>query len=358
MPSSRNAKPTALTRVAVVAVTRDERVTSACVGCGTTRFSEKVSSTRVTLSPSRPLRMRPTTRIIVGVTAVGSTGRWILLGFRDGHYKGLGHGCMPATVTALSPAAATHPAVIPSASCGPPSPRGTEYVLWNGVDRQLYEMQYAAPSWRRPALPIGSGHGVRSAPAVLMRSGGERDVFWKGGDSGLWVMSYTGIWSDAAELREAGKLGSGPSAAVDAEGVAHLFWKGEGRQGTLWEMSETGGLWTSSTPVHSGPVASAPAIIVRPNGTLDLFWKGTDQRLWEMPYPEGNELARPVSGAGKLGSAPAAVLDGNGGEEVFWRGTDGWLWDLSNPGGHRSISQQRNSGALGSAPSAIVHPGG
>ncbi len=150
VPSSRSAKPTALTRLAVVAVTRDERVTSACVGCGTTRFSEKVSSTRVTLRASRPLRMRPTTRIIVGVTAVGSTGRWILLGFRGGHYKGLGHGCMPATVTALSPAAATHPAVIPSASCGPPSPRGTEYVLWNGVDRQLYEMQYTARSWKRP----------------------------------------------------------------------------------------------------------------------------------------------------------------------------------------------------------------
>ena len=354
VPRSRSPRRPTLTSLSVVSVTRNERVTSACSGCGSTRFVETREADRVMLRASPPLRMRSPTRVIVGVTASGSTGRWIVFGLRRLHYTGFGHGCMLASVTVLSPVVAARPSRLQQTPCGPPSPPGTEYVLFNGAGHQLYEQQYASRRWET-ALPIGSGSGVRSAPSLLLRARGERDVFFWGPGRRLWTMSYTGFWSDATELTEAGTLGSSPDAVLDARGVAHVFWRGTDRW--LYEMSDAGGVWSIASRMNSGEIGSAPAAVARPDGTLDVFWMGRDRQLWRLRNPGSGQFASAIHGTGTVASAPAAILDNNDVEDVFWRGTDRALWELSGPGRQDAISQPALSGPMGSPPSAVVHPG-
>ena len=300
--------------------------------------------------------MRAATQVIVGVIATGETGRWIAFGFEHHHYVGRGHGCMPASVRALSPVEALDPKkTVPFAPCGPPSRPGTEYVYWTGPDHQVYEKQFPSdtPSRWSDSLAIGSGTGVMSAPAVLIRGKGERDVFWEGFDRHLHWMSFTDDWHDETML-PAGTVRSGPSAVVDAKGNAHIFW--EGTTGYLYEMSDLGTI-PQTTPLNSGHVGSPPAVVARPDGTLDLFWLGTDKLLWKMRQASAGATAKCIPGANTLASAPSAALDAHQIEDVFWRGTDGGLWELSRPDDLRSISiPQGLPGHLGSAPSLVIHP--
>lgn len=351
VPVPKPNRPTTLTRLRIDAVTPGGRVLSACSACGATKFVKTLGAHRVTLSASRPLRMRANTRVVVGVIFPGWTGRWIVLGFRRHKYRGLGHGCMRSTVTRLTPADAAHPSAIRRAGCGPSSPPGAEYVYWNGPGDQLLEEPYFPKRWHQ-AEPIGSGNAVASAPTAVVRSSGERDVFWKGSNGRLYEMTYTGFWSNANELQTNGTLESAPSAAVDKRDVVHVFWKSTDG-GFVQQMSETGGVWSQPLPVNTGPVGSAPAVVVRPDGSLDLFWKGTDGLLWEKHPGEG---AKKRPGAGLLDSAPTGVFDGHGHEHVFWRGTDEWLWEITDPDSPRSVSHRIDrSGRIGSAPSAVIH---
>jgi hypothetical protein len=340
--------PRTLIAIRVGGVTRDEHTTSACSACGTTKFAKTVGSHRVLLSASPLLRMRSSTRVIVGVTADGADGRWIRIRFQRQHYESLDHGCMPPSVKSLTPADAAHSSIIPKAPCG--LPPATEYVYWRGTDHQLYEQQYISPKWKSPR-PIGSGHAVASAPTAVVLSNGDRDVFWTGTDGWLYEMSYaasTASWSNPERLPGRGKLTSPPSAVVDAHGVVHVFFRATDR--FLWEMAYRGGVWALPGPLNSGPVESAPAPVALPDGSLELFWWGGG--LYEMHPPQ---LAHKLPGAGTLGSAPTAILDSRHIVHVFWQGTNRWLWELSNPDSG-SDSVPLNSGPLGSAPSAVIFP--
>lgn len=340
----------------VFGVTPGERVIHGCSGCQRARFRSVRGSDRVTLQVAHPLRMTSRTRILVGVVSPGSTGRWLVIGFRTHQYRGVEHGCMPARVTSLSAAWAADPSHIPSASCAAPcpSPPGTEYVQWRGTDQQLWELQYNGKQWGA-SVPVGSGT-MSSPPAAVVRLGGQRDVFWKGPDRRLWEMWYSGFWNGPAHLKSAGRLGSAPGAFVDARNIEHVFWKGT--NGWLWELSDPGGVWSAAVPLDSGPIGSAPAIVSNSDGGEDVFWKGTHGGLWEMRFTGTWHSARKLVGAGKIASAPTAVSDADGTDHVFWRGNNGWLWELSDPGGHWGASVPRNSGSLGSAPVSVLHPDG
>ena len=97
----KRSNPKRLVRLHVFGVTSGEDVTSACSACGGAHFRRKIGSDRVTLNVSRRLHMTPSTRIIVAATAPGEIGRWIVIDFRQGQYRGLHHGCMPPGVRSL-----------------------------------------------------------------------------------------------------------------------------------------------------------------------------------------------------------------------------------------------------------------
>lgn len=340
----------------VLGVTPGERVIHACAACKGARFHPVRGSDRVTLRVEHPLRMTARTRVLVGVTASGSTGRWLVIGFRTHQYRGLQHGCMKASVGSFSPGVAADPSRIPSASCAAPcpSPPGTEYVQWKGSDQQLWELQYNGKQWGAP-VPVGSGT-MGSAPDAVVRLGGQRDVFWKGTNRRLWEMWYSGFWNGPIQLKSAGRLGSAPGAFVDSRNIEHVFWKGT--NGWLWELSDPGGVWSAADPLDSGPIGSAPVVVADGAGGQDVFWKGTHGGLWEMRYNGSWHSATKLVGAGRIASAPTAVSDAQGTEHVFWKGTNGWLWELSDPGGHWGGSVPINSGRLGSAPVSVLHADG
>jgi hypothetical protein len=345
-----------LMRIRVVGITAGERVLSACAGCAHASFRQSPSTGRVTLVARHALRMGSNTRIIVGVTASRSIGRWIVIGFSHHQYRGLKHGCTPADVTSLSASSASDPSSIPRNSCVSPcaSPTGYEYVEWQGTDDQLWELQFNGRRWGS-ALPVGSG-ALGSAPAAVVRAGGQRDVFWKGTDGKLNEMWYGGFWNGPIELKAAGRLRSLPAGMVDSRGVEHLFWRGRNRW--LWELSDPGGVWGASFPMNSGRVGSTPAAVANAAGGEDVFWRGTRGKLWEIRDTTSWGSAHNVRGAATIGSSPTAVSTPAGVDHVFWKGTNGFLWEISNPGGKWGGSVPLNSGRMGSAPSAVIQPSG
>jgi hypothetical protein len=344
-------------RLELPGISPGEGLTAACSACGTTQFTRTNGHNAAVLTPSPSLRVSSSTRLIIGAFSSGLVGRWKVYGLRRGAFARLAVGCMPASVTVLTGAGAANPATIAPANCSPisGSPPGAEYVVWQGTDGRLWELEYAYGVWGR-STSIYRGP-LDSPPTVAVHPDGQQDVFWKARDGGLWKMSYNGAWDGPVKLAGAGKLGSAPSALVGTGGVDHVFWRGS--DGILWELSDPAGHWGISAPFNSGRLASAPAVAVHADGEQDVFWKGTDSRLWELRRTTtGWQTAVNLAGAGRLGSAPTAAVDPEGVDHVFWSGPDGLLWELSNPGRRWGAAVLFNSGVLGSPPAVAIHPNG
>jgi hypothetical protein len=326
-----------------------EGVTYACSACGQARFIHSGTVLRAT----HPITMGPTTHVIIGATASGLAGRWKVYGLRRNGFADLDQGCMPAGVTTLTAAEAADPSSIPQVSCSIQyCPSGEEDVLWQGTDRQLYELQYAFRTWGS-RTPVGSGP-MYSAPTIVLQADGEQDVFWRGRDGQLREMWFTSAWNGPITVPVPVPLASAPAAIVDAHGVDHVFWKGT--DGILWEISDPGGAWGPNAPFGSGPLASAPAATLLPDGEQDVFWKGTDGGLYEMRRTTGWSVATRRWGAGELGSGPTVAADTNGVDHVFWKGTNSILYELAGRGVHwPRRSRYFGAGILGSAPGVAIH---
>jgi hypothetical protein len=157
-------------------------------------------------------------------------------------------------------------------------------------------------------MPFNSGR-LGSGPSVAIEPDGDTDVFWKGTDGRLWEMRHAGIWHGARWLAGAGRLGSPPVAAADCGSVDHVFWTGT--DGTLWELSNPDQRWAlRSVPFNSGKLGSPPGVAIHADGEEDVFWKGSHGGgLYEWSYTghiwRGPDLRRT---AGKLGSQPAVIV--------------------------------------------------
>ena len=185
--------------------------------------------------------------------------------------------------------------------------------------------------------PIGSGNAVASAPTAVVRSSGERDVFWKGTNGRLYEMTYTGFWSNANELQTNGTLESAPSAAVDKRDVVHVFWKSTDG-GFVQQMSETGGVWSRAPASEHG------------TGRVGAGGRGPPRRIARSVLEGNRRIAlgkaprrrrEETDGGGHCLTPPQRrVFDGHGHEHVFWRGTDEWLWEITDPDSPRSVSHR------------------
>lgn len=244
----------------------------------------------------------------------------------------LAAGLLAAGLTAPAPAAAA-----PNYGTGRPlaviaRSIGNVDVYWRGADGFLYEKTETGGVWAPPVrTPIG---GLASNPAATIGSDGYDYVFWEGTDRNLWEAAATPQgWIGPTKIGM-GPLGSQPTAASipNASGVAEIdvFWMGT--NAALWhaEYLTSTGKWTGPFSLGMGPLGSAPTATEQQTsaGTqIQVFWKGTNSALWEGDTSGGATWSGPTShGMGPLGSAPAAASLSYGKEIVFWAGTTTTLW--------------------------------
>jgi len=214
---------------------------------------------------------------------------------------------------------------------------GNVDVYWRGSDGYLYQKVESGGVWRSPVrTPIG---GLASDPAATIGSHGYDYVFWEGTDGGLWeAAAGPQGWIGPTKINDMGVLGSQPTAASipNASGVAEIdvFWKGTGA-GNLWraEYLTSTGTWTGPFGLGMGQLGSAPTATEQQTsaGTqIQVFWRGTDNALWEGDTSGGSSWSGPTShGMGPLGSAPSAASLSYGKEIAFWAGTTTTLWQAN-----------------------------
>ena len=175
-----------------------------------------------------------------------------------------------------------------------------------------------------PTVGWGSlGGGLSSKPAVASSSANHLDVFMRGTDGQLWLISWdAGGWGAWVPLGGQLYPGTGPAVASDEPGRLDVFVEGTDRQ--LWHT------WYDSTGLHSwqplgGVLASGPAAASWGPGRLDIVVEGTDRSVYHKWYEAGS-----WSGWESLGSQttadPGVASWAAGRLDVFVKGTDNQLW--------------------------------
>jgi hypothetical protein len=115
-------------------------------------------------------------------------------------------------------------------------------VVWRGSTRPHHIWSaFLAPGYRAQG-PRDLGGSVSGAPWPAAAQSTAR-VFFRGGDGGLWQLTYrgSGRWHSPARL-PMGRLGSTPFAAAGmGAGPFEVFWRGT--SGGLWAASDSGRKW-------------------------------------------------------------------------------------------------------------------
>jgi peptidoglycan/xylan/chitin deacetylase (PgdA/CDA1 family) len=196
---------------------------------------------------------------------------------------------------------------------------------------------------------------VAGEPSVTTAVPGQVDVFWKGGNSGLWHQYATGGGWSAQQDMHMGTIGGYPRAVAQPDGSVDVFWRGSA-DNNLWHAYFVPGVGWRGPQNLGGSLASEPSPVTSAPGTVDVFWKGTDGHLWHVYRLAGTGWSRAASlGMGVLGSGPAATGQLSGAVDVFWRGSTGDnLWHAYFVPGVGWRGPQNLGGSLASDPSPVT----
>lgn len=193
-------------------------------------------------------------------------------------------------------------------------------VFWRGGDGGLWHAWFWQGTWNGPQSLGGS---LAGDPSAVSWGFGHIDVFWKGTDGQLWHVYYLDGWH-APESLGGGPLGSGPRAVTDGVGWIGVYWTGT--DGNLWEMRYADG-WSGPYGLGGGPLASDPQPVARGPGSVSVLWTGSDRNLWRMDL-RGGSWVGPIGvyAANDIQAAPSPVSWGGGHIDVFWPRADGSIW--------------------------------
>jgi hypothetical protein len=195
---------------------------------------------------------------------------------------------------------------------------GTDGALW-------YAGYHPGAGW---AAPVSLGGSLTSRPSAVTASGGALEVFYRGPNGGLQVVTSrsAGGWSQPQPLRM-GTLGSAPHAVSTADGGIDVFWRGVDPT-QLWDARLVPGVgWRGPEHLADG-LASAPSPAVSGTDMVNVFWRGTDGQLWRISRTSSRAWNSPAAlPMGPLGGGPHAAGQHGGGIDVFWEGTGrGSIW--------------------------------
>lgn len=167
-------------------------------------------------------------------------------------------------------------------------------VAWNGddtrvdifvvarADNHLLHAWWSAGSWSEYEDLQGF---VTTPPVVASRAPGILDVFIRGGDAGLWHISYNGTWTGWTRISSDSRIRGQPDAVAATRSIVDVFaWR---EDGCLLHKSFDGnsGRWT---PEHdfevlaSGELISSPPNVVSDGeGSIHVFaYRNQDELIW------------------------------------------------------------------------------
>jgi hypothetical protein len=208
---------------------------------------------------------------------------------------------------------------------------GEQDVFWKGGDGRLWETWYTG-RWHR-AVDLKTPK-LTSDPTAGVDSAGHEWVFWRGPHNRLWGLRYNGkAWGHPFRVSGTGRLTSDPGVAVNPDGKGvEVFYRG-GDKG-LWAESATGKRWVKTKLGH-GPLGSAPTAGADRSGNVYVWWRGAHGGLWEATRQSAKwSTASLLDFAGTLGTAPSVAMEADGGQQVLWGGTDHGLWGVTYENGH------------------------
>lgn len=215
------------------------------------------------------------------------------------------------------------------------------------------------------ALLFAASAGAANVDATVTASafGSDLDVFYIGGDAGLWQMSYGpgAGWSTASEVpATAGAITSGPGA-VALGSQLDVFYRNTS-EALAQRMFTSSAGWVNQESL-GGTVTSAVSAAAFDSGQqIFVLYRNAASNAEERVYTAGVGWSAPVNLAGGLGTAPTVTAFRNGTElDAFVGGLKLGLWQrtyTASAGWSADWVQRVANGALASAPSAVASPDG
>ncbi len=260
----------------------------------------------------------------------------------------------------VNPAAPPPGVADPLVSIGT-QPNGAMDVFFRGSDNALWHTVQGTPgnstSWSGHIRLGSSGLYMDSAPVVGRNANGALDVFFRGGDNGLWHIYQTspgGAWSSEQRLGGSGLyLASAPVWGHQADGRQEVFFLGG--DNALWHIFQTApnGSWSYEQRMGA-TFYTKPAVGYDADGRIEVFFQGGDHALWHFYQTAVNGGWSYETRMGAwFNSIPVTAANADGRMEVFFWGGDNALWHFSQtaPNGGWS-SETRIGSGLTSVPCA------
>lgn len=244
---------------------------------------------------------------------------------------------------------------VPGGTMQPTQAAEGSTVFYEGAKRGLWRKPRTRGGWGRA---VSMGGRLSSQPSVVS-VGRSLDVFYRGRDGALWEVRRPGKrWRKARKIAVMGRLGSGPRAVSQPNGVIDVFWKGSADD-HLWHGQYAPGRGWSGPQRLGGDLRGAPAPVENRFGSVQVFWEGASSRhsLWHVTRHLGQGWSRPASlGMGPLGGPPAATALPSGAIDVVWRGSTRphHVWSAFLSPGRPPQGPRNLGGSVRGAPVAVA----
>jgi hypothetical protein len=220
------------------------------------------------------------------------------------------------------------------------------------------------PAWCAISNLINGPNSCGSGPAVVRDSKtGEQWVYFRGSNSAVWGVSWTGSgWTKPESLGGSMAPGSTPAVVRDATtGEQWLYYHGS--DGAIWGMSWTGKSWTKPELIGGSLSLGSSPVVIRDASTGGqwLYYDGSESGIWGMSWA-GSGWTKPelIGGSAAAGSSPTAVRDATTGERwVYYQGSESAIRGFAWTGKSWTTSQLLGgSAAPASSPAVIREPSG
>lgn len=230
---------------------------------------------------------------------------------------------------------------VPKDRCGlvaAPNEDGRLEVFVLGHDNQIYhKYQMDQETWSNWGS-LG-GKYIRGGPSVVQAADGRLVLFARGVDRSIYYKSQTEPsspkWTKWDTL--GGKFASAPVAVLSSEGFLHIFAVGQDRQllhKYQFDNTTSSDLDWSSWQSLGGSLTSLPSAAIDPEGLMHVFARGPDRGLWHKAQ-EGECEPRSVKWTdweelgGVLASGPRVPFlnDAVGMIQVVARASDKAYWE-------------------------------
>jgi hypothetical protein len=185
----------------------------------------------------------------------------------------------------------------------------TDVFVVDPTTKQLYHTYFSGGVWQPAASFERLGGYCTSRPIAVSWANGRIDVFVRGGDAGLWHLSYNGTWPNWTSISGDTSIQGEPEAICWGVNRIDVFaW---GTDQSLLHKSFDGAQWTppENFDVLGGGLGGPPKAVSDAPGSLHVFCfskSGALQHVW-YNQTQGAWSPSPAGSFEQLGTPPGGI---------------------------------------------------